>query len=143
MSAPHAHDRRQDRSTCRDPRRLGITSARRQVMRNSSPAMAVTLAVVGLVGWSCKREAAAPPVASDVTSKAPAPPSAPPAAPSAPSAAPAVDAEATAELIVGSERGLEAWKRDGSGKRVISPGVALHPRWLDKTTVLVVKADDT
>ena len=43
------------------------------------------------------------------------------------------------ELIVGSERGLEAWKRDGSAQRRISLGPALHPRWLDAETVLTLK----
>ena len=49
------------------------------------------------------------------------------------------------DLIVGSIRGLEAWRRDGSGKRMISKGPALHPRWLDADAVLVVhpnNADD-
>src|SRR4029079_17795356 len=59
----------------------------------------------------------------------------------APPAAPA-DPEASAELIVGSARGLEAWHRDGSDKRVISAGPALHPRWLDTGTVVVLRADD-
>ena len=52
----------------------------------------------------------------------------------------AVDAVAAAqaEIIVGSNRGLEAWQPDGSGKRVISRGTALHPRWLDATNVVVI-----
>jgi hypothetical protein len=40
---------------------------------------------------------------------------------------------------VGSVRGLEAWRRDGNGKRVISKGAAFYPRWLDKQSVLVVQ----
>jgi hypothetical protein len=42
------------------------------------------------------------------------------------------------DLIVGSNRGLEAWRPDGIGKRIISRGTALHPRWLDSTSVVVV-----
>lgn len=51
-----------------------------------------------------------------------------------------VDAGANnqAELIVGSKRGLEAWQRDGSSKRLISRGTALHPRWIDDSNILVV-----
>jgi hypothetical protein len=51
-----------------------------------------------------------------------------------------VDAGASpqAELIVGSKRGLEAWQRDGSNKRTISRGTALHPRWIDDSNILVV-----
>jgi hypothetical protein len=44
----------------------------------------------------------------------------------------------TAEVIVGSPRGLEAWRLDGSGSRTISKGMALHPRWLDDQQVLVL-----
>jgi len=50
-------------------------------------------------------------------------------------------AQAVPELIVGSSRGLEAWRWDGSGKRLISRGPALHPRWLDEHNVLVVRAN--
>jgi hypothetical protein len=65
-----------------------------------------------------------------------------PPAPAA-SAKPAfVDAEVNVELIVGSMRGLEAWRRDGRGKRMISKSPALYPRWLDKTNVLVFRAKD-
>lgn len=49
------------------------------------------------------------------------------------------------DLIVGSIRGLEAWRRDGSGRRMVSKGPALHPRWLEADAVLVVHpntADD-
>jgi hypothetical protein len=49
------------------------------------------------------------------------------------------DPEADAELVVGTDWGLEAWRRDGSSKRLISKGPARYPRWLDKTTVLVVQ----
>jgi hypothetical protein len=76
-------------------------------------------------------------------SNAPAPASAP--APSRPPAAPQsqpapADPEAATELIVGSARGLEAWRRDGSGKRMISAGPALHPRWLDTSSVIALRA---
>ena len=47
------------------------------------------------------------------------------------------------EIIVGSERGLEAWRLDGTGKRVISRGKALHPRWLDETSVVVIVPNDS
>jgi hypothetical protein len=47
-------------------------------------------------------------------------------------------APSTDELIVGSERGVEAWQSDGAGKRMISPGPALQPRWLDRDTLLVL-----
>ena len=55
------------------------------------------------------------------------------------------DAGATSqtELIVGSKRGLEAWQPDGSGKRMISRGVALRPRWIDATRVLVIVSRDS
>jgi hypothetical protein len=46
------------------------------------------------------------------------------------------------ELIVGSKRGLEAWARDGRSKRLVSPGPALLPRWLDDSAVLVINAKD-
>jgi hypothetical protein len=52
----------------------------------------------------------------------------------APTKAAPDDPDVEAELIVGSERGLEAWRRDGSGKRLISKGSALYPRWLDRAT---------
>jgi hypothetical protein len=45
-----------------------------------------------------------------------------------------------AELIVGSKRGLEAWRADGSSRRLISGGAALYPRWLDDKTILVIVA---
>ncbi|MDX2024485.1 MAG: hypothetical protein SF187_29865 [Deltaproteobacteria bacterium] len=45
-----------------------------------------------------------------------------------------------AQLIVGSLRGLEAWRYDGGGKRIISKIVALKPRWLDAGVVLVLMA---
>jgi hypothetical protein len=87
---------------------------------------------------SCKQRAPAPSAApAGETARAPT------AAPPASAPAPPVDPEAAAELIVGSERGLEAWRRDGSGKRLISKGPALHPRWLDPSTVVVVRADDS
>jgi hypothetical protein len=47
------------------------------------------------------------------------------------------------ELIVGSTRGLEAWRRDGKSKRLIAPGVALSPRFLQKTSVLVIASQET
>jgi hypothetical protein len=54
--------------------------------------------------------------------------------------APAVaDPDADAEIIVGSQRGLEAWRRDGSGHRLVSKGSARHPRWLDDGAVLVLR----
>ncbi|HKU36879.1 MAG TPA: prolyl oligopeptidase family serine peptidase [Polyangiales bacterium] len=43
------------------------------------------------------------------------------------------------ELIVGSQRGLEAWNRDGSAVRRISLGPALHPRRLDAEHVLALR----
>lgn len=58
-------------------------------------------------------------------------------------AAPPEPAVATAapELIVGSSRGLEAWRWDGSAKRLISRGLARHPRWLDERSVLVLRPE--
>lgn len=47
-------------------------------------------------------------------------------------------AEGLTELIVGSERGLEAWSLDGARRRLVSAGAALHPRWLDEASVLAV-----
>jgi hypothetical protein len=58
---------------------------------------------------------------------------------------PAVVAESSADLIVGSKRGLEAWSRDGKRKKVVSRSPALNPRWLGRDTVLVARpthADD-
>jgi hypothetical protein len=49
---------------------------------------------------------------------------------------------AQADLIVGSSRGLEAWRPDGSGKRLISAGAARSPRWLDAANVVVIVARD-
>jgi hypothetical protein len=46
------------------------------------------------------------------------------------------------ELVVGSQRGLEAWRRDGSDKRLVSAGAALSPRFLDDTSVVVVASGD-
>jgi hypothetical protein len=86
---------------------------------------------------SCKRGAPASPAAPAADSAR-----APTATSPATAPTPPADPEAAAELIVGSERGLEAWRRDGSGKRLISKGPALHPRWLDPSTVVVVRADD-
>lgn len=47
------------------------------------------------------------------------------------------------QLIVGSRRGLEAWRRDGTGKRTISKIAALTPRWLDTEVILVVQPKDS
>jgi hypothetical protein len=43
-----------------------------------------------------------------------------------------------ADLVVGSERGLEIWSTDGKLKRLVSAGPALHPRWLDSGAVVVL-----
>ena len=65
-----------------------------------------------------------------------------PAAPAASPASPAPSAAAAGpELIVGSKRGLEAWRWDGGGKRLISRGPARDPRWLDEGSVLVVNPE--
>jgi hypothetical protein len=45
----------------------------------------------------------------------------------------------TGELIVGNRQGLEAWKPDGSSRRVISPGAAFHPRRFGRDHVLVLR----
>lgn len=45
----------------------------------------------------------------------------------------------TGELIVGNRLGLEAWKPDGSSRRVISPGPAFHPRRFGRDHVLVLR----
>jgi hypothetical protein len=45
----------------------------------------------------------------------------------------------TGELIVGNRLGLEAWKPDGSSRRVISPGPAFHPRRFGHDHVLVLR----
>jgi hypothetical protein len=42
------------------------------------------------------------------------------------------------EVLVGSERGLEAWRVDGSARRLVSAGPALHPRWLSPAALLVL-----
>jgi hypothetical protein len=42
------------------------------------------------------------------------------------------------ELVVGSERGLEIYGADGVLRRLVSPGPAFHPRWLDPGTIAVV-----
>lgn len=47
------------------------------------------------------------------------------------------------DLIVGSERGLEAWKPDGSGSRLISAGQAQSPRWADESSVIVIVSRDS
>jgi hypothetical protein len=46
------------------------------------------------------------------------------------------------DIIVGSERGLEAWRADGNGKRVISAVAARSPRRLDEESVVVVVSRD-
>jgi hypothetical protein len=92
---------------------------------------ACALVLIGLA--SCRSPARAP-----APSSAPAPlPAADAAATTA--AAPLVDPQAGAEIIVGSNRGLEAWRRDGSGKRMISKGAARYPRWLDQQSVIVLR----
>ena len=59
--------------------------------------------------------------------------------PTAPAPEPAVSQpEPSQPLIVGSERGVEAWRPDGTDKRLISAGPALQPRWLDRETLLVL-----
>jgi hypothetical protein len=60
-----------------------------------------------------------------------------------PSAEAPSDAAVGPEIIVGSERGLEAWRRDGGAKRLVSQGPARAPRWLDAQTLLVLSALDT
>jgi hypothetical protein len=45
----------------------------------------------------------------------------------------------TGEVIVGNRLGLEAWKPDGSSRRVISPGPAFHPRRFGRDHVLVLR----
>jgi hypothetical protein len=72
----------------------------------------------------------------------PAPPAPAPVASVAPRIVPLpARGEAGDELIVGSSRGLEAWRRDGKGRRLVSAGAALHPRWLDAGTVLVLRPE--
>jgi hypothetical protein len=56
--------------------------------------------------------------------------------------APSSPALAPDELVVGSERGLEIFAADGSLKRTVSAGPALHPRWLDANSVLVIVPKD-
>ncbi|MET0389379.1 MAG: hypothetical protein ABW321_25620 [Polyangiales bacterium] len=97
---------------------------------------------------ACATSNPAPPTAAGIHP----PPSAAHAAPKADAAAlsdqpaePISSAELwgdNGELIVGSMRGLEAWQRDGSSKRVISADPALHPRWLDKHTLLVLRPEE-
>jgi hypothetical protein len=43
------------------------------------------------------------------------------------------------ELIVGSRLGLEAWRSDGGGHRLISPGAAFHPRRFGRDHVLALR----
>jgi hypothetical protein len=50
-------------------------------------------------------------------------------------------APARFELMVGSDRGLEAWGLDGQ-HRLISAGAALHPRWLGADAVVVLVPED-
>jgi hypothetical protein len=54
----------------------------------------------------------------------------------------APSATAGNELIVGSERGLDAYGLDGVHRRTISPGAALHPRWFDADSVIVLAPRD-
>jgi hypothetical protein len=63
---------------------------------------------------------------------------APPTAPAAPAKRAYVDPSIDAELVVGSMCGLEAWRRNGHGKRMLSKGPALSPRRLDETSVSAV-----
>jgi hypothetical protein len=63
---------------------------------------------------------------------------APGPSPGAPATAPAPSEAAPPELIVGSARGLEAWSTSGKLERLISPGPALHPRWLDGDSIVVI-----
>jgi hypothetical protein len=49
---------------------------------------------------------------------------------------------ASDELIVGSARGLDAYGPDGVHRRTISPGAALHPRWFDADSVIVLAPRD-
>lgn len=60
----------------------------------------------------------------------------PPAEPIDPRRAALLD---TGELIVGSPNGLEAWRPDGQGHRVISPGAAFHPRRFGRDHVVVLR----
>jgi hypothetical protein len=91
--------------------------------------------IAGLAGPACRPEASKPaktapdaPVAGS-TDKAQSSPGA--------RSAPARD-----ELIVGSERGLDAYGLDGVHRRTISPGAALHPRWFDADSVIVLAPRD-
>lgn len=54
---------------------------------------------------------------------------------------PSVVTGASFDLVVGSERGLEAWNREGLRVRVISAAPAEHPRWLDAETLVVLAAE--
>ncbi|HKP56155.1 MAG TPA: hypothetical protein VJV78_05535 [Polyangiales bacterium] len=79
----------------------------------------------------------------------PPPPPPPPAAPVPPPPPPVPEPVAfdprqvplleSGELIAGSVRGLEAWRADGAGQRMISAGAALHPRRLDRDHVLALR----
>ncbi|HTV22978.1 MAG TPA: hypothetical protein VMG12_30015 [Polyangiaceae bacterium] len=112
------------------------------------------LVLATLTALACERGTAQ--VAATAAASAAPTPVAPVEAPSPPAAAPAQGALAAApvsaadaaprpasELIVGSARGLEAWSLDGSKHRVISPGAALHPRWLDAGTIVAIAPRDT
>lgn len=104
-------------------------------------ALQITLQVSALGFASCQAHHPPPPAAARVEVSAT--PVAPVAVqPAAESGAKVEHAVATPEpsqpLIVGSERGIEAWRADGSNRRLISPGPALQPRWLDRDTLLVL-----
>lgn len=69
-------------------------------------------------------------------------PTAPPSADPARTTPEAPSTPARIELVVGSERGLDAYGLDGVHRRTISPGAALHPRWLDADSVIVLAPRD-
>jgi hypothetical protein len=100
-----------------------------------APVRAAGALLLLLAPAGCRSHGSAP-----VPSSQPAPVSvAPPPSPAGAGARPSVDPQAAAEIIVGSKRGLEAWRRDGSGKRMISKGAARYPRWLDQQSVVVLR----
>jgi hypothetical protein len=70
--------------------------------------------------------------------RAPEPAPAPAPIAAEPSPAPGLPKLEAGDLVVGSERGIEIVGADGKLKRLVSAGPALHPRWLDAGSVLVL-----
>lgn len=93
------------------------------IMTRRGPRCALLLALLGFSSRAQATDAGVPPAAS----------STPPAGPSL--AAP-ID---PLDLLVGTAKDLVVWGRDGKRKRVVSKGEARHPRWLNATTVVVMR----